>query len=407
MDANSPSLPQLDPVPAAIARLTDCLRSVGTERLSIGEVAGRVLAERLLLDRDSPPLDTSAMDGYALALADVAAMAREEGLPVRGVAAAGAPPVTLASGEAVRIFTGAPVPAGADCVVQREHTQEQPQRVRLTVPVEGVRAGMNIRRQGENAAAGSLLLDAGTLLTGSAMAAVASAGPAELSVRRRVRVGILNTGDELVEPGQPASAWQIRDSNGPTLEAALSTLSWVEVVFRRRVPDDLTAIRAALEEATGAVDALWLTGGVSMGDTDHVPAAVADAGGRVVFHRLPIRPGKPILGATSAAGGLILGLPGNPVSVAVTARRIGLPLLRCLAGFQAIDPPVPKLLVEHADDKQLSLVWHRLVAVGSAGGVRLVDSRGSGDLVSLAHSDGFVEVPMGASGPGPWPFYAW
>ncbi len=142
-----------------------------------------------------------------------------------------------------------------------------------------------------------------------------------------------------------------------------------------------------------------------MGDADFVPEAIESLGGEIAFHRLPIRPGKPVLGA-SLDGKLILGLPGNPVSVAVTSRTIGQPLLAHLAGSTH---ELPSLLVTLAnpDDNQLPLVWHRLVRINSGGQAELVDGKGSGDIVSLARSDGFVVVPPERFGPGPWPFVAW
>ncbi len=183
------------------------------------------------------------------------------------------------------------MPSDADCVVPRELTIESPQRVELNVPLSELKQNMNIRFQGENARVGSCVLEQGTYLTSAAMAGLASVATAQVSVHRRVRVAILNTGDELIPPGQPVQAWQIRDSNGPTLDAALSQHAWIEVVARQRVPDNLQSIQQALQDQADA-DVILLTGGVSMGDTDHVPAAVEGIGGEIVFHRLPIRPGK-------------------------------------------------------------------------------------------------------------------
>lgn len=406
------TLPQIDPVTAAVLQLAGRLRLVGTEVLPIGELAGRelagrVLAEPLLADRDNPPLDVSAMDGYALRLADIVADAAAGWLPVSGVAVAGSPAPVLERGKAVQIFTGAPVPAGADCVVPREQTRESPERMELTVPILQLKAGQNIRRRGENAYAGSEVLPHGTCLTSAAIAAIASVAAAEIVVHRKVRVAVVNTGDELIAPGQPAEDWQIRDSNGPTLEAALARYPWLEVVARRRVADHLASIADNLGELLPSVDAVILTGGVSMGDTDHVPGAVRESGGEIVFHRLPIRPGKPVLGAVAPEGKLIVGLPGNPVSVAVTAAVIALPLLRQLGGLAEILPGQQQVLVSNSDDKKLNLHWYRLVELGSDGQLRYVDSRGSGDLIALGRSAGFVTVPAGMSGPGPWPLQLW
>ncbi|MFO1066407.1 MAG: molybdopterin molybdotransferase MoeA [Pirellulales bacterium] len=380
--------------------------AVESESIPISQAGGRVTAEPLLMDRDSPPLDVSAMDGYAIAMADLHRFA-SDGLLVSAVAAAGRSPGTCIPGSAIKIFTGAPVPFGADCVIQREHTEVNGGRVRLVEPIDAIRPSQNIRRRGENAAQGTLAISSGVELSATAMAVASSIAPPQILVRRKVRVAVINTGDELIEPGRPAELWQIRDSNGLTLQTALERLPWLEIVHRCRAIDDLQSLTEALAESEATVDVVILTGGVSMGDTDHVPAAVRAIGGEVVFHRLPIRPGKPILGAVSSTGRLILGLPGNPVSVAVTARRIAVPLLRKTAGLAVIEPPVPSVSLSNPDDKRLNLIWHRLVRLGRDGRAELIDNRGSGDIVSLAGSDGFVEVALGAYGPGPWPFYAW
>jgi molybdopterin biosynthesis enzyme len=153
-------------------------------------------------------------------------------------------------------------------------------------------------------------------------------------------------------------------------------------------------------------DALLITGGVSMGDTDHVPQSIRDAGGRIAFHRIPIRPGKPMLGAIGPRGQLILGLPGNPVSVAVTFRRYGFPLLQWLAGVDR-EPWVPTVEIENPDGKTLDLVWFRLVRRTGDGVVALLTNRGSGDIAALGMSDGFVEIPPGANSQGLRRYFDW
>lgn len=397
-------LPQLDPIATAIAKLAERLAAVPAESIPPSQAAGRILAEPLAADRDSPALDVSAMDGYALRIEDIrrAASQKDHRIAVSGTAAAGGPPLSLVAGEAVRIFTGAPVPPEADCVVQREQTTETEDFVTINVLPE---AGQNIRRQGENIRAGSQVLPAGILLEPSRMAAVATFAPPSISVRRRVKVAVLNTGDELVEVGKPTQPWQIHDSNGPTLESWLGRRGWLDVVHRSRVDDNLASVSAAIASAAEMADAVLLTGGVSMGDADYVPDAILGLGGEIAFHRLPIRPGKPVLGA-SLGGKLLLGLPGNPVSVSVTARVLGLPLLERLAAAETTSPPQNVSLV-NPDDKTLDLIWHRLVKIDATGGVQLVAGRGSGDVVALAASDGIVILPPQASGPGPWPLLRW
>ncbi len=395
-------LPQLQSIEAAIDSLAQLLVSVDSEFIAVGDAAGRVLSEPLILDRDSPPIDVSAMDGYAVRVADVVSAE----MPVAGTSCAGSPPMKLPDGSAIRIFTGAPIPIGADCVVKREDTLELDQRVRIELPIDRIKPRQNIRYQGENGNIGGVALVSGTELAAPAMASVATFGRGKLQVRRRLRVAVLNTGDELIPAGEPASAWQIRDSNGPLLEAWLRRTPWIDFQGRWQARDSFDGIRAAVEERLKSVDTLILTGGVSMGDTDFVPKAIDSVGGKIVFHRLPIRPGKPVLGAV-LDGKLVVGLPGNPVSVAVTSRVIAAPLLRRQAGIQADCPTSVLTHIANPDDRTLPLVWYRLVSIGLDGQVRLIESRGSGDLISLSQSHGFVELPPGGSGPGPWKLTIW
>jgi molybdopterin molybdotransferase len=394
-------LPQVDSVRAAIGKLAERLNPIAIERIPLAQAMGRVLAEALRADRDSPALDVSAMDGYAIRINDNQNLP----LPVQTTVPAGAPPVHLEPGSAIRIFTGAPVPAEAECVVRREDTEESDSSVIIRVPASELQLGQHIRRRGENIRRGDTVIPAGKLMDASTIAAVASFGESHIAVRRKLRVAILNTGDELVQPGEPVADWQIRDSNGPTLQAWLGQLPWVEIVSRSRVEDRFDSVLGELRSKHADCDAIILTGGVSMGDTDFVPAAIQQLGGEIAFHRLPIRPGRPVLGA-SLEGKLLLGLPGNPVSVAVTARVFGLPLLKALAGSSTSELR-PLVQLQAADEKRIDLIWYRLVTIAADGRVCLSQTQGSGDVVSLAQSDGFVELPPGRSGTGPWPLTMW
>lgn len=392
---------------AAIAALEESLQVVLSAAVGVDDAAGRVLAADLLADRASPPLDVSAMDGYAMRLAD-ARDALESGSPVlvAQTISAGSPPSPVPAGQAIKIFTGAPVPTDVDCVVKREDVDESqvsstPSSILLS---QLPSVGQNVRRKGENGCAGDVVLPAGTLLSGTRVAGLATFAAGQLQVRRKVRIVVLNTGDELVDPGQPAEAWQIRDSNGPFLVDWLGQFPWLKVIDRRSVADDFETLKSEIAGAAALADAVLLTGGVSMGDADYVPEAIESCGGNIVFHRLPIRPGKPVLGA-ALDGKLLLGLPGNPASVAVTALAIGMPLLRILGGVKT--PPAGFAELANPDGKTLGLVWHRLVRFGEDGRVELVAGKGSGDVVALAHSDGFVVVPPGKSGKGPWPLLTW
>ena len=392
------------------------LRVVEHERIEVSQATGRILARPILNFRDSPALDISAMDGYAFRYAELEnrllrpdsdqAQAMGGCFEVTGVAAAGARRLVLSPDTAIRIFTGGVVPQGADVVIPRERCREESDRVWVTIPLDQIPLGWNIRRQGENARQDELGLQAGCCIDGPRMSSIVSMNrEAQIDVSRKVRVTIINTGDELMGMDSPIEAWQIRDSNGPLLESMLRACPWIEW-NRVSARDDLSEIQSRLKEALDVSDAVLLTGGVSMGDTDHVPAAVRHCGAEVIFHRLAIRPGAPVLGAVGSEGQLIMGLPGNPVSVAVTFRRLGLELLDRMAR-RVSGRRKWKIQVSGSDTKTLGLVWYRLVQIQADGTALLLDNRGSGDIRSLGLSDGFIEVPPGSLSQGIFPFYDW
>jgi molybdenum cofactor synthesis domain-containing protein len=374
------------------------------------------LARPILNFRDSPALDISAMDGYAFRYSELEnrllrpdsdqAQAGGDCFEVTGVAAAGARRLVLSPDTAIRIFTGGVVPQGADVVIPRERCREESDRVWVTIPLDQIPLGWNIRRQGENAKQDEVGLLAGCCIDGPRMSSIVSMNrEAQIDVSRKVRVTIINTGDELMGMDSPIEAWQIRDSNGPLLESMLRACPWIEW-NRVSARDDLSEIQTRLKEALDVSDAVLLTGGVSMGDTDHVPAAVRHCRAEVIFHRLAIRPGAPVLGAVGSEGQLIMGLPGNPVSVAVTFRRLGLELLDRMAR-RVSGRRKWKIQVVGSDTKTLGLVWYRLVQIQADGTALLLANHGSGDIRSLGLSDGFIEVPPGSLSQGMFPFYDW
>lgn len=395
----------LDTIGTQIDRLRVRLACVDSEVVDHRDAVGRVLASDLLAFRDSPAIDVSAMDGYAFHLSEC--LNPNGPIEVVGTACAGAPPIVCPIGKAVRIFTGAPVPSSADCVVPREQCLESPHSVTVQTPRTQLQPGQNIRRRAENAKRGDVVLPKGTLVSDARVAsAVTFSSSHQFMVHRKLRVAILNTGDELVSIGNPLELWQIRDSNGPLLDAFLSKHAWIQST-RSQVRDDPSDLRAALRSALINADAVLLTGGVSMGDTDHVPKTILDCGGEIAFHRLPIRPGKPVLGAIGPQRQLIMGLPGNPMSVAVTYRRFCLPLLRKLAGFQVTETPAIRIPVQCSDAKTLPLLWFRLVSLDPSGVATVNANQGSGDVAAMGQSDGFVEIPPGTPAQGMFPFYSW
>lgn len=393
---------RFDSPSAAVKALVGDLLPVGTEQVPWDRSQGLVLAQAIVADRDSPPCDVSAMDGYAVRVDDL-----DRGtLPIAGTASIGRAAPPLPAGTALRVVTGAPVPPGAQVIVPREQTTEEPDRVRLRVGPDAIRAGQHIRRRGENLPAGGEVVPAGTVITAAVTSSLAAFGIVRPRVYRKVRVAILTSGDELMDVESRPEPWQIRDSNGPVLQALVSHCPRLELADCRRVPDSRQELEWQVRDLVNQCDALLLTGGVSMGDCDYVPAVVEASGARVIFHGLPIRPGKPLLAARGPQGQLILGLPGNPLSVLTCACRVAAPALARRSGLrQGLATPLVTLAGD--DERQMDLWWYRPVVLRADGGAWPVPSRGSADIVSAARSHGFIEIPPRSKGTGPWSFYRW
>ncbi len=316
------------PVPRALQFITEKIEPVaGFERLFLHQALDRVLDEDVRSPRDVPPFANSAMDGYALRGADLPHAGTAE-FTVVGKAFAGHPFTgTVGVGEAVHIMTGAPVPEGADTVIMQERVEALPGgRIRIQA---GHRAGENVRQAGEDIAAGSVVLARGRRLQPADLGLLASLGIAEVRCRRRPRVAIFSTGDELRPLGAVLGPGEIYDSNRYTLHALLTRLG-MEVLDLGAVSDDRAALAEALQSAAGEADALITSGGVSVGEADYVKGLLEELG-EVHFWKLAMKPGRPL-----AFGQLgrcyFFGLPGNPVSVAATFYQFVAPALRRLAG---------------------------------------------------------------------------
>lgn len=387
---------------AAIRAMTSRLERIGVEPVALNEASGRVLADPVVADRPSPACDVSAMDGYAVRLSDLDG--RE--MVVAGEVAIGHPPPEMPSGAVLRIFTGGPVPPGCDAVIPRERVEEQPDAIRLSTDIK-IEPGQHIRRRGENGRADETIVASGAPISPSVAGALAACGVAEPRVHQRLRLEAIVTGNEVQDVAAKVEPWQLRDSNGPALTALFATRPWVDWRGVVHATDDRACLRDVIAAALADSHALLLTGGVSMGDYDFVPAILAELGCETIFHKLPIRPGKPALAAIGPQRQAVLGLPGNPVSVMTTARRLALPALRHRAGFAQADPPAPTVTLTNPDDKQLALHWSRPVRLLANGQAELIATRGSGDIISAARGDGFVEIPANQAGPGPWPFHSW
>jgi molybdopterin molybdotransferase len=355
------------------------------------ECAGRILAEDVVSERAVPPHDNSAVDGYAVFFDDLDPDG-ETVLPVAGRLAAGEAPEGRATrGEAIRIFTGAPMPEGADTVMMQEDCVEQDGRVRIPA---GIKRGANRRFAGEDIAAGDTVQTKGQVLRPQDVGLAASIGLTALPVHAPLRVALFSTGDELREPGEATPPGTVYDANRYALGALLRGLG-CRVTDLGILRDDRAAITTALGAAAADHDLVLTSGGVSVGEEDHVRAAV-ESQGHIHFWRLAIKPGRPVaLGQIGATP--FLGLPGNPVAVMVTFLRFARPLILRLMG--AADP-APVLFRVRADfdhkKKADRREWVRARLSMGADGVPVATKfprQGAGILSSMVAADGLVELP--------------
>lgn len=358
---------------------------VGAELVDLEAAAGRVLAQDIVAPLDLPAFDNSAMDGYALSWASV-----REGvaLPVTQRIPAGATPGALQPGSAARIFTGAPMPDGADTVVMQEDCELAGDAVLVRkLP----KAGANLRRRGEDVASGQVVLTRGTRLRAQELGLLAAIGLPQVTVFSRLRVAMFFTGDELVAPGRPLTPGQIYNANRTSIGALLRGLG-CEVVDLGTVPDDLDATVAALQEGASKADVLLTCGGVSVGEEDHVKAAVERIG-KLDMWRVAVKPGKP-LAFGEAAGKPFIGLPGNPVSAFMVFCFFARPWLLCSQGVSAPMSAGYWLPADFEWTKPSKRrEWQR--ASVSERGIALLANQGSAALVSLCAGEGVVVIPEG------------
>jgi len=379
----------LMPVEEALARLLTLAESapiVEIEQVALAQAEGRVLAEALVASLDLPPWPNSAMDGYALRLADW----QGEALPVSQRIFAGHAPEPLQPGTCARIFTGAPLPLGADCVEMQENAEVlDDQRIRFREPL---RLEQNIRPRGQETRAGESVLAAGTRLGPIELGLAATLGHATLNVVRRIKVAVLSTGDELVEPGLPLGPGQIYNSNRRLLVSWLQRLG-CEVIDAGILADDLQKTRDCLA-GLGQVDLILSTGGVSVGEADYLGLALREAG-ELALWKLAIKPGKPLTFG-HYQGVPVIGLPGNPASTLVTFGLLTRPYLLRRQGVQDVTPlqfPVPAGFDWPKAGNRREYLRARL----DQGHAQIYKNQSSGVLRSAAWAEGLVEVREGTT----------
>lgn len=373
-------LASLDPLPGESVPLLGALG-----RRPLDDLAARFPA---------PPFDNSAFDGYAVRAADLvgARADRPIRLPVVGRTAAGAPPgPPLAQGTCHRIFTGAPMPPGADAVLMQEDTQPVDSHPDEILATDSVRPREGVRFAGEDFQMGAILAPAGTPLSPAHLAILAAGGVDRVQVPQRPRMHLLSTGNELVEPGTELAPGRIPDSNGVLLEA-LARRAGANVVGRRRIPDEINPTLEALAEAARTSDLILTTGGVSVGDADLLRPAVERLGGRLDFWRIAMKPGKPfVFGRIGSAWWC--GLPGNPAAVFVTWWQLVRPALMRLGGARDYRSDlVCGTLAEPVSQRGDRRHFFR-VRIDAAGSVRLTGGQGSHMQGSLAQANALLDVP--------------
>ncbi|MCB5363501.1 molybdopterin molybdotransferase MoeA [Pusillimonas sp. CC-YST705] len=376
-----------------------------TENCLLHEALGRVLAETITATVNLPPDDNSAMDGYAVRLAD---FHPDQALPIQQRVYAGESPAALKPGHAIRLFTGSLIPAGADTVVIQENCTETDNTVTIHSTPQ---LGENVRKRGEDMAAGQVILQAGTRLEPAELTCLAAQGRDRISVYKRLRIGILTNGDELVVPGQALGPAQIYNTNGPTL-AALSAGMGAQVVHQIHAPDQPQAIEKALATLRVDCDLILTVGGISVGEKDYVRPALEQAGASLDLWKVRMKPGKPValawLGETP-----VVCLPGNPVSAYVVFALMVTPLIRRMQGRSDCLPPVNTGRLNcNRPYKETRAEFLRVRAATDKQGTLLLQpyaKQGSNIISSLADSDGLARIPPDTlTGDGAMvSYYAW
>lgn len=385
------------------------VRPLPIERRTIDTATGMVIAERVLAERDQPPFDRVTMDGIAFASA--AWVQGRRRFRIAGVQAAGAAPLSLQSeDDCLEAMTGAVLPHGCDCVVPVERLQVVDGWAEVEAGLD-VSRFLNVHARGFDGRQGDLMLAPGTRLGATELAVLASAGRAQALVHRAPRVVVISTGDELVGPDVAIEAWQIRRSNTYGLRAALQLRGPAELADDH-LPDNPSLMREQLATHLAARDVIVLTGGVSMGRFDFVPATLRDLGVRQVLHRIAQRPGKPLWFGMGPQDQVVFGLPGNPVSSMVCLVRYVIPTLAALQGGTIETPPSYRVSAPTRALPSLTNLLPVRLERSEMHGMTVVPNptRGSGDFISLLGTSGFIELPPGGTDHPAGtlaPFYGW
>lgn len=388
--------------PQALKTLLDRTPVMPAERIRIENASGRILRQDISADRDFPPFDRVMMDGYALRCEDIKTT---RDFVVVASAPAGAPAVELPekSGSCIEVMTGAPLPCGADCIVPVEETEPQADGIRIASNFEAVHRRF-VHPLGSDAKMGRPLIRSGTLLGSREIGVAASCGAAWLEVSQLPRIAVIATGDELVAVDETPSPHQIRQSNAHSISTALS-LAGYPVMTSGCLRDDETPSGSYLRKRLEESDWIILTGAVSKGARDFIPALLENLGCRSLFHGVAQRPGKPAGCWLGPAGQMIMALPGNPVSALTGLHAFVLPALAAASGSKQQKPRL--VLAQEKIDGLHGMTRHLPITIATDGKVTPSPTGNSGDFIGLLRSDGFITIPPRGEFAAAFPFTPW
>lgn len=366
----------------------------GTESVALHDSLGRVLARNVTANRNHPPYDVSAMDGYAVRFSDIAESSARLAV-VDDIRAGCMPSAEVMQGQAARIMTGAPVPPGVDTVVRVEDTESNGDHVSVLV---APKRGANIRPMGENLKNGEVVLQGSTTITPGVLAILAMIKQKQVPVFARPSVAILSTGDELEDIDDPIDERKIPNANSHALYAQCKSLG-IEAALLGIARDDPAELKARLTEGL-KYDVLLASGGVSVGHHDFVRPMMQELGVSMHFWRVSMRPGHPLAFGTTARGSMVFGLPGNPVASMVCFEQFAAPALRCMMGHRKLFRRTVRARMAHdLDARATRTLFIRVTLADGQDGLVATSTgeQGSGVLMSMAMADGFLVVPAGAS----------
>lgn len=366
-----------------------------SEVVDASQATGRVLRQVIRAERDQPPFDRVMMDGIAFAWADYESGQRS--FPIQGMQAAGDAVLTLDSGHCIEIMTGAALPMNADCIVPVERITVTDGTAELEVDYV-VKKDRFVHPRGSDYVDGARLLTAGKRVSPLDIAIIASCGETDVEVARDPVIRVISTGNELVAAGEPIEPHQIRMSNGPAVISLLASHGYLRSEHDH-IPDDVDALKKRLGKHLEDAEVLILSGGVSMGKADYVPAVLAALGVEVIFHKISQRPGKPMWFGKGPNGQVVFALPGNPVSALVCCRQYVIPALAKASG-ETLRPPEFAALSMNISFKPALTCFQPVKLLSNAAGQTLavpVKTNTSGDFASLSITDGYVELPKDQS----------